>query len=459
MKKILFTLIFVTFFISACRKLETPQDSSNPDWTTESHGDVSPNYNTVFPQDKVNQLEIIIGATNWTAIKADMKTLYGNDFGVGGGGPPGVFPTDEPNYVTCTVKFMGKTWNHVGFRLKGNSTLTEAWKSGNYKLPFRLNFDKFESQFPSIQNQKFYGFKDLSFSPGAKDQSLIREKVTADIFRMGGIPAPQTAFYRTSIDFGGGLKYCGIYCAVELPDDNMCKSQLGEESGNLYKPESKLLSFLQTEFEKKNNELLGDFSDVQTFVSALNNPLRKTDTAQWRTNLEAVFNMDHFTKWLAANNMIVNWDTYGAMAHNYYLYNHSSKKLMWLPWDNNEALSKSPGVTGTSSGGPGPAPGLSLTMNEVSSAWPLIHFVANDAAYFAKYKNHLRDFKNNVFTETTISSMIENAYVLITPYVIGPDGEKTGYTYLISSASYTAEKTNLLNHVKSRIALVNTFVP
>jgi hypothetical protein len=132
---------------------------------------------------------------------------------------------------------------------------------------------------------------------------------------------------------------------------------------------------------------------------------------------------------------------------------------MWLPWDNNEALSKSPGVTGTSSGGPGPAPGLSLTMNEVSSAWPLIHFVANDAAYFAKYKNHLRDFKNNVFTETTISSMIENAYALITPYVIGPDGEKTGYTYLTSSASFTAEKTNLLNHVKSRIALVNTFVP
>ena len=98
-------------------------------------------------------------------------------------------------------------------------------------------------------------------------------------------------------------------------------------------------------------------------------------------------------------------------------------------------------------------------MNEVSSAWPLIHFVANDAVYFAKYKNHLRDFKNTVFTESTISAMIENAYALITPYAIGPDGEKTGYTYLTSSASFTAEKTNLLNHVKSRIAFVNTFVP
>lgn len=459
MKNILFSFLFLSVFISACRKLDTAQDTTNPDWSVESHGDATPNYSIVFPQNEVNQLEITIGQTNWTAIRNNMKTLYGGDFGVGGGGPPGSFPTTEPDYVTCTVKFKGKTWNHVGFRLKGNSTLSQAWKSGNYKLPFRLNFDKFEDQYPSVKNQKFYGFKDLSFSPGAKDQSLIREKITADIFRMAGIPAPQTAFYRTSIDFGGGLKYCGIYCAVELPDDNMCKNQLGEESGNLYKPESKLLSFLQTEFEKKNNELLGDFSDVQSFVSSLNNPIRKTDTAQWRSNLEKIFNMDHFTKWLAVNNMIVNWDTYGAMAHNYYLYNHSSKKLMWLPWDNNEALSKSPGITGTTTGGPGPAPGLSLTMNEVSASWPLIHFVANDAVYFNKYKSHLRNFKNDVFTESNMNSLIETAYSLITPFAIGPNGEQPGYTYLTSSAAFTAEKTNLFNHIKNRIALVNTFVP
>ena len=127
----------------------------------------------------------------------------------------------------------------MGFRLKGNSTLGSTWRSGIYKLPFRLNFDKFEATEPTVKNQKFYGFKDLSFSPGVKDNSLIREKLASDVFRAAGIPSAQSAFYKVYIDFGEGLKYCGVYCGLELPDDNMVKQQLGEESGNLYKPESR----------------------------------------------------------------------------------------------------------------------------------------------------------------------------------------------------------------------------
>jgi spore coat protein H len=71
-----------------------------------------------------------------------------------------------------------------------------AWQQGNYKLPIRLNFDEFEDKFIAITNQHFYGFEEMTFSPGAKDPSLIREKATSDIFRMAGIPAARTAFYR-----------------------------------------------------------------------------------------------------------------------------------------------------------------------------------------------------------------------------------------------------------------------
>ncbi|MCF8200880.1 MAG: CotH kinase family protein, partial [Bacteroidia bacterium] len=378
--------IFILAAFSACRP--DPADviagNNNPDWTEASHGNASPNYSTVFPQDQVNELEITIGADNWSAIRANMKSLFGYDFGAGGmGGPPGAFPTTEPDYVQSTIKFKGKTWQHVGFRLKGNSTLTSAWRSGIYKLPFRLNFDKFEDVQPSVKNQKFYGFKDLSFSPGVKDNSLIREKLGSDIFRMAGIPSAQSAFYKVYIDFGAGMKYCGIYCGLELPDDKMIIQQLGEDAGNLYKPESKLATFVQTEFEKKNNELAGDFGDVSGLIKALQSTKRSSDAAAWRTGLEAVFNVDHFTKYLAINNSIVNWDTYGVMAHNYYLYNHSSKGLMWIPWDNNESFSKSPGITGITGGPSGPGNAISLTMNEVSTAWPLINYIANDAVYFA----------------------------------------------------------------------------
>lgn len=454
--------IFILAAFSACRP--DPADviagNNNPDWTEASHGNASPNYSTVFPQDQVNELEITIGADNWSAIRANMKSLFGYDFGAGGmGGPPGAFPTTEPDYVQSTVKFKGKTWQHVGFRLKGNSTLTSAWRSGIYKLPFRLNFDKFEDVQPSVKNQKFYGFKDLSFSPGVKDNSLIREKLGSDIFRMAGIPSAQSAFYKVYIDFGAGMKYCGIYCGLELPDDKMIIQQLGEDAGNLYKPESKLATFVQTEFEKKNNELAGDFGDVSGLVKALQNGSRTTNAAAWRTGLEAVFNVDHFTKYLAINNSIVNWDTYGVMAHNYYLYNHSGKGLIWIPWDNNESFSKSPGITGITGGPSGPGNAISLTMNEVSTAWPLINYIANDAVYFAQYKAHMKAFKNGVFTETEMHAMIDKYYDLITPFVVGINGEQPSYTHLSSASAFTAERSALKSHVNNRIALINQFLP
>ncbi|MEY4315955.1 MAG: hypothetical protein RIR98_1575 [Bacteroidota bacterium] len=456
-----FIRILILVALAACRP--DPIDSisgSNPDWTEASHGNAAPDYSVVFPQDQVNELEITIGADNWTAIRSNMKALYGFDFGSGGmGGPPGTFPTTEPDYVQTTVKFKGKTWQHVGFRLKGNSTLSTAWRSGIYKLPFRLDFDKFEDVQPSIKNQKFYGFKELSFSPGVKDNSLIREKLGSDIFRMAGMPAAQSAFYKVYIDFGAGMKYCGVYCGLELPDDKMVIQQLGEDAGNLYKPESKLATFIQTEFEKKNNELAGDFGDVSGFVKALQSTKRSSDVVAWRTGLEAIFNVDHFTKYLAINNAIVNWDTYGVMAHNYYLYNHSSKGLMWIPWDHNESFSKSPGITGTTGGPTGPGNALSLTMNEVGTGWPLINYIANDAVYFEKYKSHMRDFKNGVFQQNTLDAMIDKYYDLITPFVVGANGEQPNYTHLSNAAAFTAERAALKTHVSNRIALINQFLP
>lgn len=468
----------VIFYLSACRKNQLSNQNDNllvagdtakynADWTFASHGNAAPDYTSVFPDDQVNSIEITMTAAQWTAIKTNMKTLYGNDFGTGGQGgmPPGAGSTSgEPNYIDVTLKFRNKTWKNVGFRLKGNSTLRTAWSSGNYKLPFRLNFDEFEDKYPAITNQHFYGFEEMSFSPGAKDPSLIHEKLASDVFRQAGIPAARCAFYKVYIDFGAGLKYCGVYTGLEIPDDNMIKSQFGEESGNIYKPESNFTTFNQSVFEKKNNTTAADFSDVTAFVAALNNPIRTTDAQTWRTQLEAIFNMDHFLKYLAVNNAIVNWDSYGAMAHNYYLYNHSAKKLTWIPWDHNEAFAGSPGITGTAGGTGVPGVpgggmnGVSLSMNEVGVNWPLLRFVANDAAYYSRYKLYMKAFRDNVFTESYMNNLIDKYQQLIGPWVIGVNGEKPQHTYITNESTFTNSFQGLKTHVTNRRNLINTFV-
>lgn len=465
MKYLIFTAstVILLFTANSCRKVplagndKAGKDSLNynSDWTYFTHGNAPPDYSVVFPQETVNTIEITLGTDKWGVIRSNMRSLFGFDFG--GNTSGGLYTDKETDYIDVLLRCNGKSWKNVGFRLKGNSSLAQAWGQGVYKLPFKLNFDKFADVYPGIINQHFYGFKELTFSPSFRDQSLLREKITSDIFRLAGVPASQTAFYKVYIDFGNGLKYCGVYTAVELPEDNMIKSQFGEERGNIYKPESRLQSFKQLEFEKKNNKKTADYSDVQSLITIINSSIRSSDPEQWRTNLENIFNVRHFLKYLAVNNAIVNRDSYGNMAHNYYLYNHSINKLMWIPWDHNEAMNGNPGITGAY---PGTGQeGLSLSMNEVTNDWPLIRNIIDDPVYLSVYKQNLKSFNNNVFTVSVVENLINKYQNLIFPFVIGPDGEQPGYTYLTGSTSFTNAAAELKIHLANRKALITTYVP
>jgi spore coat protein H len=454
----------IALVVTSC-KIPSAQDAAaddpaaaNSDWTTASHSnDAVPDYSIVFSQEQVNSIEITITAEDWAAIKADMIAKSWGTFGqgssgVGQGGGGGGFGED-PEYIAATLKFNGKIWNNVGFRLKGNSSLSSIWRAGKYKLPFRLNMDKFEDQFPAIKNQRFYGFKELSMSPGYSDNSLLREKVVADIFRAGGVASARTAFYKVYINFGSGLKYCGVYTGVEVVDDTMVKDQIDTSEGNVYKPESYFKTFTIAEFEKKTNEKAADYSDVQAFITALNSTARTSSREQWKADLEKTFDVDYFLKYLAINNTIVNWDCYGSKAHNHYLYNSPATKLMWIPWDFNMAM-----TTSSSGGAGGGMSAVSLGMTEVSSTWPLLRYVADDAGYYATYKKYVKEFKENVFTPAKMNTMFDKYHSMIKPYVNGAEPEQTGYTNLTSLASFDTDLTTLKSHVVTRNTAVETFL-
>ncbi len=429
----------------------------NPDWTTASHGKAPPDYPTVFPQSSVPPLEIVIAPAQWASVGQNMWKLYGFDFG--GDRQPSVTIDEDPDYIPVLIRFRGKAWKKVGFRLKGQASLSYSWGSGVWKLPFKLKMSEFENVYPAIKGQRLFGFKELSFAPGFVDNSLIRDKVTADLFRAAGVPAARTAFYRVSIDFGTGLKYCGVYTIVETIDDTMVKDQFGEDSGNIYKPESQFRFFRTNQFEKKNNKTAADYSDIQAVIVALNAPSRTRTPAEWRTGLEARFDVDHFLRWLAVSNTVVNWDSYGTLAHNYYLYHPSKGGIKWIPWDHNQALIGSPGLSGQPLAGAADRAGLTLTMNEVDKDWPLIRYLVDDSVYVARYRDHLKGFLTSGFAPAVTTAMLETAHALIAPYVVGPAGERPGYSQLSSPAAFTASLEQLKAHVDRRRALVGSFVP
>ena len=416
-------------------------------WTAESHGDsVDPNYDVVFPQDKVNRIEMYITPEDWEAM---------HKFEIRESGER------KPAYRPCTLKFEDKSWWQVGVRFKGNSSLGGLWIGQQPdKKPFRLDFDKFEDDYPEIRNQRFYGFDDISLGNNWSDDSMVREKVAHDVFREAGMVASQTSFYRVYVDFGEGLKYFGLYTNAEVPREPMLEAQFGNSSGNLYKAVmygppwaagASLSIYDPDGFEKKTNIEENDYSDLEMLYNALHAP--RDNAGAWRAGLESVLDVEWFLRWLAINTVIQNWDTYGRMAQNYYLYTDPSDgKIRWIPWDYNMAF-----------GFASQCPDISL--DDVFAGWPLIRYLIDDPLYQAMYQQFVHDTIEGVYSPARSQQRFSAAHQLIEPYVVGPEGEWPEYTKLRRPQDFYDALTTLLWHpwlrwsVSSQYLAEQGFVP
>lgn len=376
--------------------------------------------------------------------------------GPGGPGGPGGgadLIDSTPVYVECDVRNEDREWKHVGIRFKGNSSLAMAWQQGVWKLPLRLNFDKFEDTYPEIKDQRFYGFKNLSLSNGTQDQSLLRDKIGTEVFASAGLPAPATAFYRVFIDHGDGPTYFGLYTGIELPSDKVfLRTHFDSDEGNVYKPDGAGATWATWDPDtlgKENNEAAADFSDAQALFDALH--ADRTDAAAWRAGLEAHLDVEGFLHWLALNAVIQDWDQYGRMSHNYYLYADPAVggALRWIPWDHTFAFTSAGGFGGQS---------LSLSMDEVTEQWPLIRYLLDDPVYRDIYRDHLAQAAQVEYEPVAAEERFRAAHELITPYVVGPDGEIPGYTFLQSEASFHDALDALISHASTRQQEVTTYL-
>lgn len=412
----------------------------------------------------------------------------GGNIGGGGGGNNAraqgaddvdIFPR-TPMYVPSNVTFDGETFRNVGFRLKGNSSLSNAWRAGVEKLPFRLNIDVLEDQYPEITDQTFFGFPNLAFTNNGTDTSFLRQRVVTDLFRQAGVAAPQTAFIRVFIDHGDGPAYLGLYTMTEVPDKPMLDSLFASDDGNLYKPVGsggRWTQFFQLSFPKKTNADDEDWTDVQGAIEALNDS--RANAAVWRARLEARFEVNGFLRWLALNTMIGNFDTYGGLsAHNYYLYGspRHRDRLFWIAWDHDLAMSATgiggggnfgggnpgggnPGVPpGGNPGGGNPGAGgqgaLDLFQANTNANWPLIRFLLDDPVYRAAYRGHVEDLLTGVFEPGRLAARLRSEQALIAPYVVGAGGEVAGRTFLTSPAQFDTSVTTLVDYTQTRATAI-----
>lgn len=146
--------------------------------------------------------------------------------------------------------------------------------------------------------------------------------------------------------------------------------------------------------------------------------------------------MPIFLRWLAANAVMQNWDTYGVMPHNFYLYrNPATQRFEWIPWDSNEALVANNRC-------------LSLGASEVTASWPLIRYLLDDPDYAAQYRTYVREFGGTVFTAARLTPEVDRLSALLASSI---QREVAGYTFT-SASRFSAAMAALKSHVTRREA-------
>jgi hypothetical protein len=98
-------------------------------------------------------------------------------------------------------------------------------------------------------------------------------------------------------------------------------------------------------------------------------------------------------------------------------------------------------------------------LNEVTANWPLIRYLIDDASFYLLYKQQINQIGNEVWNTTTLQDRVDQYYNMISPFVIGNNGEQAGYSLLTNSSVFLSQQAYLKNHIDNRKQLIRTYAP
>lgn len=378
-----------------------------------------PDYDTIYDTTTVRRFDIEMTADSYDAMRNDLAEQF-----------PLPFHQRDFTYFECTVHMGGETWEHVGVRYKGNSSLT-PYGQGREKLSLKLDFDEFEDTYPETTDQRFYGVKKLVLNNAFRDPSMVRELLCLELMRDLGAHASRASAVRV---FLNGT-YWGCYVNVEHVDKHFLRDRFDDDDGNLYKPEGEgagLTHFVQETFVKKTNEDEADWGDIQDLIATLADPGGAID---------AVFDVGTFLPWLAVNSVLCNLDSYACMLQNYYLYNDpDTGKFAFVPWDHNEAFGAfyafhPPIFT------PDDVHTFDILDPRIGDK-PLIQRVLADPTWNQQYLDLVQQLLDGPLVEATIDARMDAWHDLMRPYVTGAEGEVYPYTLLFLPVEFDANLDN-----------------
>ena len=303
-------------------------------------------------------------------------------------------------YVKATVQIDGRTLTDAGLRFKGNSSYSMA--GGELRKPYKLDFNRF------VENGEFLGLTSLNLNNNALDPSQMREALSYDIFRQAGVPAPRTAFalVHLTVDGQRDREFLGLYTIIEEVNKDFLKERFGSSKGLLLKPERAQNLRLMGDTWAAHEAVYEPKTDAPEklcarFVEFLK-LIHQSSDKEFAQRIGDYLELDAFARFLAANVLMANLDSFLSTGHNFYIYlNPRNEKVHWIPWDLNLSFGSFSWVgTGKDQ--------ATLSIHQ-PYAMPnrLLERVAMMESFDRAYRGHLREFLGSFFTAGKLIAQVD----------------------------------------------------
>lgn len=380
-KLIVIALILTqTITLAACDGNNKNSKGKNTNNSAMVSNNTKSEYSSIFEKDKVIDVKIQVG-------EEDLKAMLDN-------------PLAE-EYKNAQVTVNGTTVENVGIRTKGNLTLRSVASSDSDRYSFRIKLDEY------VKGQNLLGLDEFVVNNMYSDPSYMREYLSYEALREIGANVPETTFANIYIND----KLYGFYLCVEAIDDSYLKRNFGDNDGSLYKQEKgSTLQYVEgsnyDSYELKEGEDESK-ADLKNFIKALNEM-----PAGEKGNIESVLEVDSALKYIAANTVLGNYDSYnGNMSQNYYLYGENGKFTV-LSWDYNMSI-------GGFGGGGGGTSATAIPIDEPVTGvnmknLPLINNLLTVPEYKDKYHEYIKELVSYL---ENFESRVQEVAKIIRPYV------------------------------------------
>lgn len=135
----------------------------------------------------------------------------------------------EEEFRSCNITINGETFNKVGIRPKGNTSLSQvASDDTTDRYSFKIKFDKY------VDGQTYKGIESIVLNNIFKDNTYMKEYLSYDLYDFLGVETPEMSYSNIKVND----EEWGLYLAIEVLDKRFLEKNYGTSAGNLYKPET-----------------------------------------------------------------------------------------------------------------------------------------------------------------------------------------------------------------------------